>query len=126
MRFCKRREAAGHSGQKADMGSVIPFREAPQRQTPLRRPNAELRTREHLTEREVEKLIEAAKANRHGHRDATMILIAYRHGLRASELCRPAVESGAPQQRRPARPQKQNGSPATHPLTGRNYAPCAA
>jgi hypothetical protein len=35
--------------------------------TPRRRPNAELRTREHLTEREVERLIEAAKANRHAH-----------------------------------------------------------
>src|SRR6476646_3745256 len=55
--------------------------------TPRRRPNAELRTREHLTEREVERLIEAAKANRHGHRDATMVLLAYRHGLRASEIC---------------------------------------
>ena len=55
--------------------------------TPRRRPNAELRTREHLTEREVEQLIEAAKANRHGHRDATMVLLAYRHGLRASEIC---------------------------------------
>ena len=52
----------------------------------MRRPNHELRTREHLTEREVEKLIEAAKGNRWGHRDATMILIAYRHGLRTSEL----------------------------------------
>jgi integrase len=29
----------------------------------------------------------ARKASRYGHRDATMILIAYRHGLRASELC---------------------------------------
>ena len=49
---------------------------------PVRRPNAELRTREHLTPGEVEALVEAAKANRHGHRDATMILVAYRHGLR--------------------------------------------
>jgi integrase len=32
-------------------------------------------------------LIEAAKANRHGHWDATMILLAFRHGLRAAELC---------------------------------------
>ena len=55
--------------------------------TPIRRPNSELRPREHLTEREVEKLIEAAKGNRHGQRDATMILIGYRHGLRASEVC---------------------------------------
>ena len=46
------------------------------------------RTRRYLTGREVEKLIEAArKHGRYGHRDATMILIAYRHGLRASELC---------------------------------------
>jgi integrase len=39
-----------------------------------------------LTEREIEKLIEEAKSNRQGHRDATAMLIAYRHGLRASEL----------------------------------------
>ena len=54
---------------------------------PVRRPNAELRTREHLTPGEVEALVEAAKANRHGHRDATMILVAFRHGLRAAEAC---------------------------------------
>ena len=44
------------------------------------------RSREYLTEREVERLIEAAKQNRSGHRDATAILVAYRHGLRASEV----------------------------------------
>ena len=54
--------------------------------TPRRPPNTELRTREYLTEAEVDKLIEAAKANRWGHRDATMILVAFRHGFRASEL----------------------------------------
>ena len=43
--------------------------------------------RRYLTEREVERLIEAAKSNRHGHRDATMVLVAYRHGFRASEVC---------------------------------------
>ena len=40
------------------------------------------RSREYLTDREVERLIEAAKQNRSGHRDATAILVAYRHGLR--------------------------------------------
>ena len=46
------------------------------------------RTREYLTAAEVEKLIAVArKLNRYGHRDATMILLAYRHGLRASEIC---------------------------------------
>ena len=54
--------------------------------TPRRRPNAEIRTREHLTEAEIEKLLKAAGKNRWGHRDATMILVAYRHGLRVSEL----------------------------------------
>jgi integrase len=44
------------------------------------------RPREYLTEREIEKLMDAAHGNRWGHRDATAILIAYRHGLRASEL----------------------------------------
>jgi integrase len=53
---------------------------------PRRRPNAALRTREYLTEAEVERLLKAAKGNRWAHRDATMILLAYRHGLRASEL----------------------------------------
>jgi integrase len=54
---------------------------------PVRKPNTEYRKREHLTPAEVGKLIEAAKANRYGQRDATMILVAYRHGLRASEIC---------------------------------------
>src|SRR5690242_5909022 len=53
--------------------------------TPRRRKNSELRTREYLTAREVEQLMDAARRNRHGHRDATMIFTAFRHGLRASE-----------------------------------------
>jgi integrase len=56
---------------------------------PRRKPNAEYRSREHLTEREVGEvgqLIEAMKGNLWGHRDATMVLMAFRHGLRASEL----------------------------------------
>jgi integrase len=54
--------------------------------TPKRLPNGKLRTREYLTEAEVERLMDAAKRNRYGHRDATMVLAAYRHGLRASEV----------------------------------------
>jgi hypothetical protein len=51
----------------------------------VRRPNAELRTREHLTADEVERLIAEATANRQGHRDALMILLAFRlRGLRSS------------------------------------------
>jgi hypothetical protein len=57
------------------------------RKVPRRLPNKALRTREHLTEKEVERLIKAANDNRNGHRDATMLLMAFRHGLRASEVC---------------------------------------
>jgi integrase len=52
----------------------------------VRKPNAAYRSREHLSEREVERLIEAAKGNRWGHRDAIMVLLAFKHGLRAAEL----------------------------------------
>ena len=100
------------------MGNVVALREAPRRQAPRRRPNAELRTREHLTAQEVERLIEAAKGNRQGHRDATMILIAFRHGLRASELVdlrwdQVHFETATLHVRR-----VKAGTPATHPLTG--------
>ena len=56
----------------------------------LRKPkNQDRRPREYLTEQEVQQLIRAAKQRgRHGHRDSTMILLAYRHGLRVSELVR--------------------------------------
>src|SRR5215468_9978014 len=55
----------------------------------LRRlPNSAYRVREYLTEKEVDRLIEAArKRGRNGARDTAAILLAYRHGLRAQELC---------------------------------------
>ena len=42
--------------------------------------------REYVTEDEVERLIRAASKHERGDRDALMILMAYRHGLRVSEL----------------------------------------
>jgi integrase len=87
--------------------------------TPRRLRNAEYRSREHLTEKEVERLIAAAKANRYGHRDATMILIAFRHGLRASEVCNLRWEQvDFPAANLHVRRVK-NGTPSTHPLSGR-------
>jgi integrase len=88
------------------------------RTVPLRRANGELRTREYLTLTEVMALVEAAKDNRQGHRNATMILIAFRHGLRASELVDlrwDQVDFGSAvlHVRR-----VKNGAPAVHPLTG--------
>jgi len=58
------------------------------RTLPRRQPNAAYRQREYLTETEVERLIEAArKRGRNSTRDSAAILLAYRHGLRAAELC---------------------------------------
>jgi integrase len=79
----------------------------------------DLTTREHLTDGEVEKLIEAAGDNRHGHRDALMVLMAYRHGLRAAEVADLRWEqidfkTASLHVRR-----VKNGTPSTHPLTGR-------
>ena len=56
---------------------------------PKRALNRDVRPREYLTPKEVERLIAAAKkvGRRYGLRDATMILTAYRHGLRVAELC---------------------------------------
>jgi hypothetical protein len=51
--------------------------------TPKRAKNRDLRTREYLAEHEIEMLMAAARQNRNGDRNASMILIAFRHGLRA-------------------------------------------
>jgi type 1 fimbriae regulatory protein FimB/type 1 fimbriae regulatory protein FimE len=85
---------------------------------PVRRKNADLRTREYLTDDEVHRLAEAAKANRHGHRDATMVLVAYRHGLRAAELTdlrwdQVEFTSATLHVRR-----VKQGTPSTHPILG--------
>jgi integrase len=86
---------------------------------PRRPKNTDVRTREHLTDGEVEKLIEAAGDNRHGHRDALMVLMAYRHGLRAAEIAdlrweQVDFKTASLHVRR-----VKSGTPSTHPLTGR-------
>jgi type 1 fimbriae regulatory protein FimB/type 1 fimbriae regulatory protein FimE len=86
--------------------------------TPRRRANADLRTREYLTEAEVGKLIDAAKANRWGHRDATMVLVAYRHGLRVSELIDLRWDQVDFNTATLAVRRVKKGTPATHPIRG--------
>jgi type 1 fimbriae regulatory protein FimB/type 1 fimbriae regulatory protein FimE len=86
--------------------------------TPKRRRNGDLRTSEYLTEAEVERLMKAATGNRHGHRDATMILVAYRHGLRVSELVdlrwdQVDFRTASLHVRR-----AKQGTPSTHPIVG--------
>jgi integrase len=81
--------------------------------------NSSVRTREYLTTAEIERLMAAARrSSRYGHRDATMILIGYRHGLRASELCdlqwhQVELATGRLHVHR-----AKSGSPSVHPLQG--------
>jgi integrase len=80
--------------------------------------NAELRTREYLTDAEVARLQDAVKANRWGHRDATMILVAYRHGLRASELVDLRWNQVDFEHATLAVRRVKKGTPSTHPIRG--------
>jgi len=89
------------------------------RKVPVRKRNAEVRSREYLTPDEVDQLIAVAKRGRHGQRDAALILVAFRHGLRALEIADlewSQVEWG----RSPALHVRRakNGKPAVHPIRG--------
>ena len=86
---------------------------------PRRRRNTELRAREYLTDAEVNRLIVAARNNRHGHRDATMVLVAYRHGLRAAELVTLRWDAIDFAHGRLHVRRLKGGSESVHPLSGR-------
>ena len=95
-------------------------REAPYSAIPPRRTkNLDRRTREYLTPAEVEKLLQASsQVGRHGARDRTLILLAYRHGLRVSELVTLRWEqidfkAGSMHVNR-----LKNGVASTHPIRG--------
>src|SRR5499427_10954545 len=87
--------------------------------TPRRPRNADVRTREYLTESEVERLIKGCEGNRRPHRDQTMILLAFRHGLRASEVCDLQWTQVDFEAATLAVTRAKHGTPSTHPLTGR-------
>jgi integrase len=102
---------------KSHLGVVAPTNQNRSVAAP-RPPNAEIRTREYLTGAEVEKLIKATKGSRYPQRDATLILVAFRHGLRAAELVdlewsQVDFASATLHVRR-----VKNGKPATHPIRG--------
>ena len=86
---------------------------------PKRQPYASLRPREYLTPAEVDLLMQTARRyGRYGHRNATMILLAYRHGLRVAELCslrwdQVDLRQGCVHVRR-----IKQGLPSVHPLRG--------
>ena len=103
----------------AKVGEARPTLENGKVTPPRRVTNRERRTREHLTPQEVDKLIKAAsRVGRYGHRDATLILIAYRHGLRVSELVALRWDQVDLEQGLLHVSRLKNGVPSTHPLRG--------
>jgi integrase len=89
------------------------------RSPPRRQPNAKVRDREYLTDDEIARLIDAAGKNRYGHRDASMVLIAYRHGLRAGELVTLRWDAIDFAHGRLHVRRLKGGSESVHPLSGR-------
>src|SRR5262245_55193452 len=89
------------------------------RSPPRRKRNAEVRAREYLTDGEIARLIDAAGKNPHGHRDATAVLVAYRHGLRAAELVTLRWDAVDFAHGRVHVYRVKSGSESVHPLSGR-------
>lgn len=89
------------------------------RKVPLRRKNTDYRSREYLTEQEVQQLMEAAgRVGRHGHRDATLIMLSFRHGLRVSELVSLRWDQLDLKQGLMHINRLKHGTPSVHPLRG--------
>ena len=83
--------------------------------SPRSKPNAE-GTREYLTDAEIARLTASAKDGRYGHRDATIILVTYKHGLRVSELVNLQWDQIDFASATLAVRRTNRGSPSTHPL----------
>ena len=103
---------AGEAAHASGSGDVV--RKLP----PKRLPNRFVRSREYLTPAEVEKLIRAAaRVGRHRHRDATMILVAYRHGLRVGELVSLRWDQVDFKEAVLRVTRSKNGTASNHPIT---------
>ncbi len=108
------------------MARVVAFRGAKKtapdselRKVPSRPKNRDVRSREHLLPDEVIALMKAAgQIGRHRLRDRTLILVAYRHGLRVSELVDLRWDQFDLKRGQVHINRLKNGSAATHPIEG--------
>ena len=85
---------------------------------PRRRPNSDSRTREYLTPSEIESMLDATANGRYGHRDRTLLLVMYRHGLRVSEAISLRWEQFDLKAGLLSVQRLKQGVPSTHPLRG--------
>jgi integrase len=108
------------------MAKVVAFKGAKKsapdsilRKVPRRRKNRDVRSREHLLPDEVDALMKASgQIGRHRLRDRTLILVAYRHGLRVSELITLHWDQFDMRRGQVHINRLKNGSAATHPIEG--------
>ena len=112
-------------GESKGMVAVIRLDQTPnwakqRNRPPERQRNNASRSREYLTSDEVERMILATRqvGGRVAFRDVLLILMAYRHGLRASELVGLRWDQIDLKAGRLHVARLKNGSPSTHPLRG--------
>ena len=86
---------------------------------PKKPTNAARRSREYLTAHEIDQVLAAArKVGRHASRDAALILLMYRHGLRVAEAVALRWDAVNLQAGLLHVPRLKNGQAAVHPLRG--------
>jgi len=126
-----KKPVAAKSAPIPQNGKVAPTRRAPTPSAPRsrgapspaipprRQSNLDRRTRGYLTPAEVEKLLQVAgQVGRHGARDRTLLLLAYRHALRVSELVALRWEQIDFKAGLVHVARVKNGTPSTHPIRG--------
>jgi type 1 fimbriae regulatory protein FimB/type 1 fimbriae regulatory protein FimE len=103
------------------MSSVVQLRTS-QAEKPTvsagRQANETYRTREYLTEAEIERLLKAAGKSRNPVRDRLLVLLAFRHALRVSELVDVKVEQIDLKAATIHIRRAKNGTPGIHGLQG--------
>jgi len=100
------------------MAPVLENRKVPREPVARRPKNKDVRSREYLEQHEVAKLIKAAKGGRWGQRDATLVMVMERHGLRVSEAIALRWDAVDLKTGTIAITRLKKGTPSTHYLKG--------
>jgi integrase len=108
------------AAQLSKVGKMMEQPESRRRGSPNQRKYDELRSREHLLPEEVEAMISAIKKakGRYAQRDALLLQVMYRHGLRTAEVATLRWEQIDFTRAMLHVRRVKRGTPATHPIQG--------